>query len=61
MNGLDQNAAAMVLVGIAAVIGLIVIVGIMKNPGKGLKWIFWLIVLGVLTYLGFSAEILRVP
>ena len=44
---------------ILAVAGAIILLIVIKVLGKGLKWIIWLIIAGIIAYLLISSGVLR--
>ncbi len=56
-----MQAQVFLLLFFAILVLLIVIIGSIKGRKKGLKWILWLIIFGVMGYLLLSAEVLRIP
>ncbi|MDZ7795554.1 MAG: hypothetical protein U5N56_00220 [Candidatus Marinimicrobia bacterium] len=55
-NKMSANA---IIVGVVAIIILVIVIGgIIKNGGRGWKWIIGLIIAGIIGYLLISGEIL---
>ena len=54
-----MKSHGIILMVVAAIIGIIVVVGIIKNRGKGLGWIILFIIACIMGYLYISSSVIK--